>query len=132
MARLEDLQPNATVNGILPGCQVTVVGAQWFGSDALELTYKDPDGRVANTLLYRDDAVSYTHLDVYKRQVLLIASRLDSTVGVKNAPRILAALGSADKELFWVERSDHMVTLDYDKELVFQRAADFIREKAST
>ncbi len=55
MARLEDLQPNATVNGILPGCQVTVVGAQWFGSDALELTYKDPDGRVANTLLYRDD-----------------------------------------------------------------------------
>ncbi len=55
MARLEELQPNATVDGILPGCQVTVVGVQWFGSEALELTYKDPDGRVANTLLYRDD-----------------------------------------------------------------------------
>lgn len=55
MIKLEDLQPNATVNGIIPGCQVTVVGIQWFGSDALELTYKEPDGRVVNLLLYRDD-----------------------------------------------------------------------------
>ena len=28
---------------------------QWFGSEALELTYKDPTGRVANELLYRHD-----------------------------------------------------------------------------
>ena len=55
MTKLEDLQPNATLSGIIPGCQVTVVSIQWFGSEALELTYKDPSGRVANTLLYRDD-----------------------------------------------------------------------------
>ena len=55
MARLEDLQPNAVVNGILPDSQVTVVGVQWFGTEALELTYKDPAGRVANILLFRDD-----------------------------------------------------------------------------
>jgi superfamily II DNA or RNA helicase len=55
MARLEDLQSNAVVNGIVPGSQVTVVSVQWFGSEAVELTYKDPSGRVANTLLYRDD-----------------------------------------------------------------------------
>ncbi|MCC7134738.1 MAG: DUF3883 domain-containing protein [Gemmatimonadales bacterium] len=34
---------------------MTVVTTQWFGSDALELTYKDPAGRVANQLLYRHD-----------------------------------------------------------------------------
>ena len=28
---------------------------QWFGSEALELTYKTPAGKVANELLYRDD-----------------------------------------------------------------------------
>lgn len=39
MARLEDLQPNAAVRGILPECLVTVVSVQWFGSEALELTY---------------------------------------------------------------------------------------------
>jgi SNF2 family DNA or RNA helicase len=52
---MEELQPNATVRGILPDCLVSVVGVQWFGSEALELTYKDPAGRVANQLLYRHD-----------------------------------------------------------------------------
>ena len=55
MIRLEDLQPNAAVRGLLPDSQVTVVSVQWFGSEALELTYKTPTGRVANELLYRSD-----------------------------------------------------------------------------
>src|SRR5580658_1554194 len=55
MSRLEDLQPNAAVQGILPNYLVTVVSTQWFGSEALELTYKDPGGKVANELLYRHD-----------------------------------------------------------------------------
>ncbi|WP_435549791.1 helicase-related protein [Desulfobacterium sp. N47] len=53
--RLEDLQPNAAVRGLLPDCLVTVVSVQWFGSEALELTYKTPSGKVANELVYRDD-----------------------------------------------------------------------------
>ncbi len=36
--KLEELQPNAAIRGILPDCLVTVVGVQWFGSEALELT----------------------------------------------------------------------------------------------
>ena len=55
MVRLEDLLPNASVRGILPDSLVTVIHVQWFGSEALELTYKDPAGRVANQLLYRHD-----------------------------------------------------------------------------
>jgi hypothetical protein len=55
MMRLEDLQPNAAVRGIIPDCLVTVVSVQWFGSEALELTYKTPEGKVANELLYRHD-----------------------------------------------------------------------------
>jgi len=55
MIRLEDLQPNAAVRGLLPDSQVTVVSVQWFGSEALELTYKTPAGKVANELLYRSD-----------------------------------------------------------------------------
>ena len=53
--KLEDLQTNAAVRGILPDGLVTVVSVQWFGSEALELTYKAPTGKVANELLYRDD-----------------------------------------------------------------------------
>ncbi len=55
MAHLEDLQPHPSVRGILPDRLVTIVNVQWFGSEALELTYKDPSGRVANVLLYRHD-----------------------------------------------------------------------------
>ena len=55
MARLEDLQPNASIRGILPDSLVSVVSIQWFGTEAVELTYKTPSGKVANELLYRHD-----------------------------------------------------------------------------
>ncbi|MGI6414492.1 MAG: helicase-related protein [Thermoguttaceae bacterium] len=55
MTKLEDLLPNAAVRGILPDSLVTVVSVQWFGSEAIELTYKTPAGKVANELLYRHD-----------------------------------------------------------------------------
>ncbi len=53
--RLEDLRPQATVRGVLPDAFVTVVNVRWFGSQAVELTYKDPAGRVGTVLLYRDE-----------------------------------------------------------------------------
>lgn len=55
MARLEDLKQGASVKGILPDCLVTVVNVQWFGSEALELTYKDSSGKLASELVYRHD-----------------------------------------------------------------------------
>ncbi len=53
--KLEDLQPDAAVRGILPDAAVTVVGVEWHGSDALTLVYRGPDGRVADEILYRHD-----------------------------------------------------------------------------
>jgi hypothetical protein len=55
MSSLEDLKPSASVKGVLPNGLVTVVSVQWHGSEALELTYKTPEGKVANELLYRHD-----------------------------------------------------------------------------
>ncbi|HVZ37303.1 MAG TPA: hypothetical protein VG963_33005 [Polyangiaceae bacterium] len=55
MSQLEYLRPNAAIRGILPDCLATVVSVQWFGTEALELTFKDPAGRIANQLLYRHD-----------------------------------------------------------------------------
>src|SRR5688572_17413657 len=53
--KLEDIQTQAVVRGILPDQLVTAVSVQWFGSEALELTYKTAAGKVANELLYRHD-----------------------------------------------------------------------------
>jgi len=55
MSQLEQLKPNAALRGILPDALVTVVSVQWFGSEALELTYKTAAGKVANELIYRHD-----------------------------------------------------------------------------
>ncbi|MCZ7570812.1 MAG: helicase-related protein [Ardenticatenaceae bacterium] len=53
--KLEDLQPNAAVRGILPDAAVTVVSVEWHGSDALTLVYRGPTGRVADEILFRHD-----------------------------------------------------------------------------
>ena len=55
LAALEDLRPSASIRGIAPDGLVTVVNVQWYGSDAVELTYKDAAGRIANELLFRHD-----------------------------------------------------------------------------
>ena len=61
MASLEELQPQTSVRGITPDGLVTVVNATWYGSDTIELTYKEASGRVANELLSRADE---TRIDV--------------------------------------------------------------------
>src|SRR5579864_9212412 len=54
MTKLEDLKRGATVKGIVPDCLVTVIDVKWYGSAAVELTYKDPAGKPSVVLLYRD------------------------------------------------------------------------------
>src|SRR5579864_3919928 len=52
-ARLEDLAPGARVRGVLPDRAVTVVQAEWHGTQALTLTYREDTGKVDHELLYR-------------------------------------------------------------------------------
>jgi len=53
--KLEDIRPEVAIRGIVPNSLVTAVSLRWFGSDVLELTYKDSTGRVGQVLLYRQD-----------------------------------------------------------------------------
>jgi superfamily II DNA or RNA helicase len=54
MTKLEHLKRGTVVRGIVPDCLVTVVDVKWYGSAAIELTYKDPSGKPNVVLLYRD------------------------------------------------------------------------------
>ncbi len=58
MARLEDLTRGASLRGILPDSLVTIINVSWYGSEAVELTYKDTSGRPGVRLLYQDDEPS--------------------------------------------------------------------------
>jgi superfamily II DNA or RNA helicase len=63
VARLEDLAIGSSVRGLLAEQAVTVVALTWYGDSALEVTYKDPKGLLANTLLYREDEARLSVLD---------------------------------------------------------------------
>ena len=67
-----------------------------------------------------------------KAPVLLIHSRQDTGVAPHNAEQILSALGSTDKQLFWVENSGHVIPREPDRLLAFKAADDFIRRVQSS
>ncbi|OWY65330.1 RNA helicase [cyanobacterium TDX16] len=54
MVRLEELTKGTQVQGILPNNLVTIVDAQWHGSDVVELTYKNVSGSLGHELVFRD------------------------------------------------------------------------------
>lgn len=55
MPRLEDISVGSQVNGIAAGEPVTVIAMQWYGDAAVEVTFKNSKGQLANQILYRDD-----------------------------------------------------------------------------
>jgi SNF2 family DNA or RNA helicase len=58
MTRLEDLTRRDLLRGIIPNTHVTIVDVQWLGNDAVELTYKTPEGHLGSRLIYRQDEES--------------------------------------------------------------------------
>lgn len=60
--------------------------------------------------------------------VLLIHSRNDNYVPADSMERIYARLGTAQKQMLWVERSGHVITRDAERETAFRATADFIRQ----
>ncbi|MBX7135129.1 MAG: DUF3883 domain-containing protein [Fimbriimonadaceae bacterium] len=55
MARLEELTPGASVSGLVPVHPVVIVSTQWHGQTVLQVTFRLPDGRVEESLVYRAD-----------------------------------------------------------------------------
>lgn len=60
--------------------------------------------------------------------IVVMHGRQDHTVPYANAQHIYDRVGSSHKELLTLERSYHVITLDLEKELVFERTYDFIKE----
>jgi len=58
LAALEELRVGATVRGLAPQGLAAVVQVQWFGTQAVEVTYKDAAGQLRSRLVYRSDEAS--------------------------------------------------------------------------
>ena len=55
MTVLDDVKPGATIRGVVPGNSVRIVSVDWIGNQAINLVYREPDGGVSETTLYRED-----------------------------------------------------------------------------
>ena len=63
MARLEEITVGSNVLGINGNEPVSVVAVQWYGSNVIEITYKNSQGVPGTQLLYREDEASITVQD---------------------------------------------------------------------
>ena len=55
MTVLEDVKSGARVRGLVPGQSVQIVYVDWIGNQAINVVYREPQGGVSETTLYRDD-----------------------------------------------------------------------------
>jgi len=104
----------------------------WFDKNAFKqhVSYpKNPvrsGGEINHLLLVMRES-----LPQVKAPVLLIYSHNDDYVIRESMEKIHAALGSADKQMLWVEGGGHVITEEPTRETVFKAAADFIKRIAS-
>ena len=100
----------------------------------------DPNG---NEICYDrlPTSATYSMLKMIKRAraelplvrcpVLIMHGRNDHTVAPFNAQVIHDHVGSTDKQLVWMERSYHVITLDNDRDEVFERTYGFIKDHSA-
>lgn len=55
MATLEEITVGSSVTGIVGNESVTIVAVQWYGTNVIEITYKNSKGVPGTQLLYRED-----------------------------------------------------------------------------
>lgn len=53
--QLEELKPGLRIDGLIPAEVITVIAAQWHGTEALELTYKNASGGLGQQVVFRKD-----------------------------------------------------------------------------
>ena len=55
MAQLENLKAGASVKGLSPAGTAKIIQIEWFGDQAIKITYEDVTGAVKNRLVYRNE-----------------------------------------------------------------------------
>ncbi|MEA2499521.1 MAG: carboxylesterase [Actinomycetota bacterium] len=92
-----------------------------------EIAYDRTPTRAAHAVL-RFARRAQAALPQITTPTLVMHARQDHTVHPSNAQYIHDRIGSTDKELVWFDRSYHVITVDYEKDQVFERTFNFIKE----
>lgn len=68
------------------------------------------------------------NLPATKQPVIMFKSREDHLVPIISTTYTMKNIGSAQKEIFWLENSYHVATLDYEKDLLAKKSIEFIKK----
>jgi carboxylesterase len=67
-----------------------------------------------------------------EQPLLVVHSRRDNTVPAFNAELILDEVSSQERRLIWLEDSYHVMTLDFEYEIVHQEVERFVLRHGSS
>lgn len=70
------------------------------------------------------------NLDKVTTPTLIMHARQDHTSPPVNAQLIHDGISSRDKELVWLERSYHVITMDHERDEVYRRTHEFIQKRS--
>jgi carboxylesterase len=79
--------------------------------------------------LIRLEAKVIADLPSISAPILVTHGRRDRTARPRDAQRIYEGVGSAEKELFMLDRSGHVASVDYDGPALARAAADFLARR---
>jgi carboxylesterase len=65
-------------------------------------------------------------LSSLQNPILIVQSRKDTVVDPASASILYEQVSSTEKELFWLKDSDHVITLDYERNEVFRVVGEFL------
>ena len=74
------------------------------------------------------DLCKKKYLQSIKIPCLVMQSKVEHTVKPASAQYIYDYLGTADKKLVWYHHSGHILTLDNERDDVFQKIYEFLME----
>lgn len=98
---------------------------------------QDPDGHLpwqgytvlsvsaANQLRKLQKTVKKVISNIHQ-PTLIFQGRLDMRVDPKTAEMVLECISAREKHLIWLEKSGHVILLDIERDIVYQKTLDFI------
>jgi carboxylesterase len=107
----------------MPNFSATDLKAQGIRQVGYEMTFPSTNLEWAKIV----EAASGLVSDI-RCPALIVQARNDHVIDPSVALDLYETIGAGEKELFWLENSYHMATLDVDRELLYQRILTFIKK----
>lgn len=92
-----------------------------------EVKYLDHSVPAAHQLIKLMAAVR-KDLPLIKQPVLIFGGSQDWVVDSRDPGLYYEKIGTEQKELVWLENSQHVAVLDYDREIIYQKTLEFINK----